>query len=1063
ASPDSALVDRVKTSIGLKGGVVNEFVKDIADSGYEALARAVSRGNPTFLTGSAFATTSFNVPLGNTQLTASQKFQEFLGKGFRGLKDKWTDAFTPNWARTNATTATRAQRTGSKVGGGLMTVGALGAVSLSVWGATRQGGEGLSTANQALNGLHVVLALKGSLDIINKVATGGLAAGAPATVSLRSLTSASLKAGVVGLIVSTALGWGAFAYQVGKSGLQFGSLAFNAALAEVIAATVVAVILFAITLIPVVGQIIAAVIGLIDAVITAVCGAVGSDFSENNAFGKRFCKGLSGLTAELIKGLIYSSRTLVGNLTKGDRLQISGFDTTLVDANKGFASDNQLSYQINVTNTLILNGLFDDTSSDEFKDRVIPIPFDWKALSYFWQYNVSNLKTATFDYKLQTSKTDFHDGVKRKTMDGSWQSVPGQSDAIFIAKSVSAAQSPLQDTGINRPVQLFLSEAYAVPVQECWAVPVPLMPPVPYVGLIPICYINTDSATQHIDLGQNLKYDVFPATLDAFYTLSAKDGGYSLAWGQSGDATFARQLDADGDGLLNPIDGGSDPDDSRWDADLDGLGDAYELSIGSSPIKADTDGDGLLDADEAVLGTNPLKQDTDGDGLTDKEEQTGWEFVYGFTANGTPLRTWFTSDPLQADSDQDGLTDFQEKTFGFNPRAVSNPQVLTYESSVREVSAPRLLLRLEEANGASTFADASGYINPVTCSSTACPVAAVQGRFGTAALFDGANDVITLNDFSAFETNRVSAVTVAAWVNPADYVGYSPIVAQENNAGAGYWLNLSSNGTIRFIVGNLSTNLDLSTVSAIPLNQWSHVAGTYDGSTVRIYINGVEAANAAFTGGMIVPHKTVRIGSDVAPNGYFSGRLDEVAVFDRALTATEISVLMNARYNPNDAVVKPGDTLAYSATVKNELFNRYANGLLSADFPAAVDSSVAPTTFVLQPLEATDMAGNVQVKSTATSGVANLNLVAGALINDRREASNFAETWLRFEESGAATTFADVSGNLPPRNGTCSGVTCPTTGQAGAAGYAAQFNGSQFATVNDIDLANKSLTVAFWA
>ena len=101
----------------------------------------------------------------------------------------------------------------------------------------------------------------------------------------------------------------------------------------------------------------------------------------------------------------------------------------------------------------------------------------------------------------------------------------------------------------------------------------------------------------------------------------------------------------------------------------------------------DSDGDGLWDGDELRNGTDPLLKDSDGDGLWDNDEVKGWEFVYGFDASGNQMKSWVWPDPLSVDLDQDGLTDFQEKTYGYNPAAMSNPNVLTLNSELREGTA----------------------------------------------------------------------------------------------------------------------------------------------------------------------------------------------------------------------------------------------------------------------------------------------------------------------------------------------------------------------------------------
>ena len=128
-------------------------------------------------------------------------------------------------------------------------------------------------------------------------------------------------------------------------------------------------------------------------------------------------------------------------------------------------------------------------------------------------------------------------------------------------------------------------------------------------------------------VGDNMYLDVFPTTLDEFY---------SLTW----DSSFGTQMDHDGDGLLAAGFGGLDPNDSSYDSDGDGLPDGSEVRLGTSNSLADTDGDGLSDYREAILGSDPTVVDTDRDGLTDGQEVNGWQFTYG-----AGLSTLVTTDP----------------------------------------------------------------------------------------------------------------------------------------------------------------------------------------------------------------------------------------------------------------------------------------------------------------------------------------------------------------------------------------------------------------------------------
>ena len=80
--------------------------------------------------------------------------------------------------------------------------------------------------------------------------------------------------------------------------------------------------------------------------------------------------------------------------------------------------------------------------------------------------------------------------------------------------------------------------------------------------------------------------------------------------------------------------------------------------------------------------------------------------------------------------------------------------------------------------------------------------------------------------------------------------------------------------------------------AAIPVNTWSHVAVTYNGTTFTLYRNGAVVATSA-TSGMIQTTATpLRIGGNVPYGEYFQGRIDDVRVYNRALSATEIQTDM---------------------------------------------------------------------------------------------------------------------------------------------------------------------------
>ena len=106
------------------------------------------------------------------------------------------------------------------------------------------------------------------------------------------------------------------------------------------------------------------------------------------------------------------------------------------------------------------------------------------------------------------------------------------------------------------------------------------------------------------------------------------------------------------------------------------------------------------------------------------------------------------------------------------------------------------------------------------------------GKYSGSLNFDGTDDYVSIGDSASLSPTNV--VSVAAWVKTSDTLG--GIV--DKNRATSYDLHI--NNTFRFQVNNTSVN-SVTT----PSGNWQHVVGTYDGTTLKIYINGkLEATNA---------------------------------------------------------------------------------------------------------------------------------------------------------------------------------------------------------------------------
>lgn len=171
------------------------------------------------------------------------------------------------------------------------------------------------------------------------------------------------------------------------------------------------------------------------------------------------------------------------------------------------------------------------------------------------------------------------------------------------------------------------------------------------------------------------------------------------------------------------------------------------------------------------------------------------------------------------------------------------------------------------------------------------------GMSGSAFGFDGVDDIVDVWGFP----DITSALTVEAWVNPADYgcpfPGGRRIVNKLSTSLRGWNLDVfCTNARLRAELFDPSgaTNSVSSTIP-IPAGVFSHVAFSWDGSSLKLYINGA-VNNTAVTSIASIAANTepLRIGRWLFAENTFKGRIDEPTVFDRALSASEIRGIYNA-------------------------------------------------------------------------------------------------------------------------------------------------------------------------
>ena len=168
----------------------------------------------------------------------------------------------------------------------------------------------------------------------------------------------------------------------------------------------------------------------------------------------------------------------------------------------------------------------------------------------------------------------------------------------------------------------------------------------------------------------------------------------------------------------------------------------------------------------------------------------------------------------------------------------------------------------------------------------------ISGRFGKAVSFDGVNDLVSVADAATLDLT--TGMTIEAWVNPATLSGWRTVALKAVPGGLSYALYAHDDAPRP--AGTINTGgSDVSALgtSALPVSAWTHLAVTFDGGTLRLYVNGVQVGTQAVSGTLRTSADALTIGGNTVWAEWFAGLIDEVRIYNRALTQGEIQAGMS--------------------------------------------------------------------------------------------------------------------------------------------------------------------------
>lgn len=175
-------------------------------------------------------------------------------------------------------------------------------------------------------------------------------------------------------------------------------------------------------------------------------------------------------------------------------------------------------------------------------------------------------------------------------------------------------------------------------------------------------------------------------------------------------------------------------------------------------------------------------------------------------------------------------------------------------------------------------------------------IAFSSAKFGNGAILDGSTKYLTIADGSCANLEISGSQTWMCWFYPKAIGVTHQILSKRklSNSGAYRLISLNNDNTFNFNISGLTTNTEAKSVMTPTVNTWHHIAGVYDSanSKLKIWVNGVKTeftasgsgtdTNAPFDIG------AVHLGAGDTANGFSNSNIDDVSIFNRALTDDEV-------------------------------------------------------------------------------------------------------------------------------------------------------------------------------
>lgn len=196
----------------------------------------------------------------------------------------------------------------------------------------------------------------------------------------------------------------------------------------------------------------------------------------------------------------------------------------------------------------------------------------------------------------------------------------------------------------------------------------------------------------------------------------------------------------------------------------------------------------------------------------------------------------------------------------------------------------------------------------------------VKGKFGNALEFDG-DDIVEVEDNDDLRLGK--AQTVMAWLYPSeDVTDWVRLVGKGESDPRNYGIWRQNDGDLLFqIYPGCNSWADGDKSTAGPVKEWTHLAGTYDGSQMKLFVNASEKVSAACSTQPATSEDPLTFGYTGSYHTYFKGIIDDIGIFKAPLTEDDIKKIMDqglARATGIEAVLSRGKLAITWGGIKNQ-------------------------------------------------------------------------------------------------------------------------------------------------